>query len=42
MPKTVKSAIKPFNLPVAHLTGIQDFEKISKDPLAIPNHGLEI
>ena len=40
--KQLKSCIKPFTLPVAELTGLENFDQLSKDPLAIPTHGLEI
>jgi len=38
----VKSTIKPFKIDLNHLTGIPNFAEISKDPLKIPQHGIEI
>ena len=39
---TAKSAIKKFNLDYNNMTGIANFSEICKDPLRIPQHGLDI
>lgn len=37
-----KSAIKIFKLDLNSITGIPNFNDLSKDPFKIPQHGLEI
>ena len=41
-PNEKKSAIKNFRLDLNSITGIPNFTDLSKDPLKIPQHGLEI
>jgi hypothetical protein len=38
-PNIAKRTIKPFILDINQLTGLPNFKEISKDPLAIPEHG---
>lgn len=37
-----KSAIKNFKLDINTMTGIPNFDKISKDPLKIPQYAIDI
>ena len=37
-----KSAIKQFKLDINVLTGIQNFDKLSKDPLKLPQYAIDI